>query len=219
MASDNSTFSDRISLVMSLRRQGIHDIDVLSAMELVPREMFVEPAFVDQAYYDMALPIACGQTISQPYVVAFMTEQLMVGKGDKVLEIGTGSGYQAAVLSHLARRVFSIELHKDLQLQAQERFRQLGLDNIHTRCGDGNEGWPEQAPFDRIIVTAAAAEVPHALLEQLAVGGRLVIPVGDTRDTQVITVIERTDRGYEQERTLPVRFVPLVRSGGAPRNT
>jgi protein-L-isoaspartate(D-aspartate) O-methyltransferase len=219
MAGEDGGFSDRIALVMSLRKQGIRNIDVLSAMELVPREMFVHPSFVDQAYYDMALPIDCGQTISQPYVVAYMTEQLMVGKGDKVLEIGTGSGYQAAVLSHLARRVFTIEVHKDLQLQAQERFRQLGLDNIHTRCGDGREGWPEQASFDRIIVTAAAAEVPPPLLEQLALGGRLVMPVGDTRETQLIAVIERTDRGYEQEQALPVRFVPLVHPAAVAKSS
>lgn len=216
MKADDHEFGDRISLVMSLRKQGLRNIDVLSAMELVPREVFVLPAFASQAYYDMALPIDCGQTISQPFVVAHMTEQLAVSRSDKVLEIGTGSGYQAAVLSHLARRVFTIELYKDLQVQAEQRFRQLGLDNIHTRCDDGGEGWPEQAPFERIIVTAAATKVPHALLDQLAVGGRLVMPIGETRETQFVTVIDRTDRGFEEESGLPVRFVYLQTSTNVP---
>jgi protein-L-isoaspartate(D-aspartate) O-methyltransferase len=179
-------------------------------MELVPREKFIHPAFFEQAYYDMALPIDCGQTISQPFVVAHMTDLLAVGKGDKVLEIGTGSGYQAAVLSHLARRVFTIEVHKELQLAAEELFNILHLDNVHTRCGDGSEGWPEQAPFDRIIVTAAAPEIPPALLDQLAVGGRLVMPVGDTRAKQRITIAERTHKSIEVAKGLVVRFVPLV---------
>ena len=202
--------NERVSLVMSLRKKGISNIDVLRAMELVPREVFVHPAFKDQAYYDIALPIDCGQTISQPYVVAYMSEILGVQKTDKVLEIGTGSGYQAAVLSHLGRRIFTIETHKDLHTAAQHKFDQLDLDNIVTKSGDGSLGWPEQAPFDRIIVTAAATEVPQPLLDQLAFGGRLVMPVGDHRDHQKITVIDRTDKGYEREETIAVRFVPLI---------
>jgi len=202
--------NEQVSLVMSLRKKGINDIEVLRAMELVPRDMFVHSAFRDQAYYDMALPIECGQTISQPFVVAYMTQLLGIGKGDQVLEVGTGSGYQAAVLSHLGRRIFTIEVHRDLQLAAQARFEALGFDNIVTRVGDGRAGWPEQAPFDRIIVTAAAANVPQALIDQLALGGRLVMPVGPTRETQHITVIERTDKGIEREQLLGVRFVPLI---------
>lgn len=195
---------------MSLRKRGIRSIEVLRAMELVPRDIFVHPSFRDQAYYDIALPIDCGQTISQPYVVAYMSELLGVGKTDQVLEIGTGSGYQAAVLSHLGRRVFTMEHHRQLQARARKIFDELALDNIVTRVGDGCEGWPEQAPFDRIIVTAAAREIPPKLLEQLALGGRLVMPVGDTRETQRLVVVDNTNKGFEQEQDLPVRFVPLI---------
>ena len=201
--------NEQVSLVMSLRKKGIQDIGVLRAMELVPRDFFVPDAFKDQAYYDIALPIECGQTISQPYVVAYMSDVLRAQKTDKILEIGTGSGYQAAVLSHLGRRIFTIEAHRDLQLAAQKRFDELGLDNIVTKLADGNEGWLEQAPFDRIIVTAAAPQIPAALLDQLALGGRLVMPVGAHRDDQKITIIDRTNKGLEREQTLAVRFVPL----------
>jgi protein-L-isoaspartate(D-aspartate) O-methyltransferase len=204
--------NEQVSLIMSLRKKGISDIEVLRAMELVPRARFVHPAFRDQATYDLALPIECGQTISQPFVVAYMTQLLGVGKGDQVLEVGTGSGYQAAVLSHLGRRIFTIEVHRELQLVAQARFEALGFGNIVTRVGDGRMGWPEQAPFDRIIVTAAAANIPQALVEQLTLGGRLVMPVGPTRETQHITVIERTNKGVEREQLLAVRFVPLIDS-------
>ena len=200
----------RVSLVMSLRKKGIGDIAVLRAMELVPRELFVHPAFTDQAYYDIALPIHGGQTISQPYIVAYMSELLSVGEGDKVLEVGTGSGYQTAVLSRLGRRIFTIELLRELHGLAQQKFDTLELDNIVTKVGDGNEGWAEQAPFDRIIVTAAATEIPQRLLEQLAYGGRLVMPVGESRNRQKIFVIERTNNGFERQETMAVRFVPLV---------
>jgi len=207
----------RISLVMSLRKRGVSDISVLSAMEKTPRELFAHQAFGEQAYYDMALPINCGQTISQPFVVAYMAEMLAVGKSDMVLEIGTGSGYQAAVLSHLARRVFTIEIHRELQQLAQDKFIQLDLDNIHTHCADGHAGWPEQAPFERIIVTAAAPEPPQTLLQQLALGGRLVMPIGDSPDSQFITTIDHTDKGFEQEQLLPVRFAPLLRASDKNR--
>ena len=203
--------NDRVSLVMSLRKKGISDIDILRAMELVPREYFTHPAFKDQAYYDIALPIDCGQTISQPYIVAYMSEVLSVDKSQNILEIGTGSGYQTAVLSHLGRRIFTIETHRELHAAAQQKFDELELDNIVTKVGDGFDGWPEQAPFDRIIVTAAATDVPPPLLKQLAMGGRLVMPVGDKPDNQHITIVERTNKGFEREQTLPVRFVPLVR--------
>ena len=203
--------NDRVSLVMSLRKKGISNIEILRAMELVPREHFTHPAFKEQAYYDIALPIDCGQTISQPFIVAYMSELLAADNTHKILEIGTGSGYQTAVLSHLGRRIFTIECHRELHTVAQQKFDELELDNIVTKVGDGNVGWAEQAPFDRIIVTAAAVAIPSILLNQLAMGGRLVMPVGDTRETQKITIVDRTDKGFEQEQTLPVRFVPLVR--------
>jgi protein-L-isoaspartate(D-aspartate) O-methyltransferase len=199
----------QIALVMSLRRKGISDVEVLRAMELTPRALFVEAPFIEQATWDMALPIACGQTISQPYVVAYMSELLKVEKNHKLLEVGTGSGYQAAVLSHMCRRLFTIEIHRQLLLAARVRFERLGLDNIVTRVGDGRKGWPEQAPFDRIIVTAAASEIPPALIEQLALGGRLGMPVGESRESQKIVVLDKTNRGLESEELMPVRFVPL----------
>ena len=201
--------NEQVSLVMSLRKKGIGDIEVLRAMELVPREVFVPRAFKDQAHYDMALPIECGQTISQPYVVAYMSDVLRTRKSDRILEIGTGSGYQAAVLSYLGRRVYTVEIHRELQLSAQKRFEQLRLDNIVTRLADGCKGWQEQAPFDRIIVSAAAATIPPALLGQLALGGRLVMPVGKHRDDQRITIVDHTDKGLEREQGIAVRFVPL----------
>jgi protein-L-isoaspartate(D-aspartate) O-methyltransferase len=200
-----------INLIMQLRKHGINDTRVLRAMELVPREAFVEEAFIDQAYADTALPLACGQTISQPYIVAYMTQSLGPEPGDTVLEIGTGSGYQAAVLSHLCRQVLTIERYKDLQKGASKQFKKLGIDNIITIIGDGWLGWPPQAPYDRIIVTAAAPEAPEALLEQLKVGGRMVLPLGETRETQHLVLIEKTKDGMEHKELLPVRFVPLVK--------
>lgn len=202
---------DQIGLIMQLRRRGLHDTRVLRAMELVPRELFVDAAFVDCAYADTALPIDCGQTISQPYVVAFMTEKLAVEKRHKVLEIGTGSGYQAAILSHLCRRIYTIERYRELQKAAEKRLQQLRITNVTTIIGDGWLGWPPQAPFDRIIVTAAAPEPPDALLEQLADGGRMIIPLGETRETQTLVQIDKHDAKIEQTELLPVRFVPLVR--------
>jgi protein-L-isoaspartate(D-aspartate) O-methyltransferase len=202
---------DRIGLIMQLRKRGIGDTRVLRAMELVPRDAFVDPAFVGQSYDDTALPIDCGQTISQPYVVAYMTEELGVEPSDKVLEVGTGSGYQAAVLSHLCKRVFTIERYRELQKRAEKTFQSLGIGNVTTIIGDGWLGWPPQAPFDRIIVTAAASEIPQALLEQLKVGGRMIVPVGETRETQFITSVDKTVDGVEVKQLLPVRFVPLVK--------
>ena len=153
--------ADQIGLIMQLRRRGIRDTRVLRAIELVPRELFVDPAFAGHAYQDIALPIECGQTISQPYVVAFMTEKLELEPSHKVLEIGTGSGYQAAVLSHLCRHIFTVERWRELQKAADRRFAKLGITNITTIIGDGWIGWPPQAPYDRIIVTAAAPEAPQ----------------------------------------------------------
>ncbi len=200
----------RIRLIMELRREGITDTEVLSAIERVPREHFVLPGFEDQAYANTALPIDQGQTISQPYVVAFMTQALGVGSRMKVLEIGTGSGYQAAVLSKLCRRVYTVERYPSLLRAAEKRFRDLGLHNVTTRLGDGAKGWPEQAPFPRIIVTATAEEVPSALVEQLDVGGVMVIPIEAGSWGQQVVRVRKTEAGCDSEELLPVRFVPLV---------
>ena len=206
-----SSSLEQINLIMHLRKQGIHDTRVLRAMELMPRVSFVAEAFVEQAYEDSALPIACGQTISQPFIVAYMTQMLGVEPDDNVLEIGTGSGYQTAVLSHLCHHVYTIERYKELQKSASKQFEKLGIRNVTTIIGDGWLGWPPQAPFDRIIVTAAAPAVPDALLEQLKVGGRMILPLGETRETQFLTQIDKREDGIEQTDLIPVRFVPLMK--------
>jgi len=206
----------KIELVMQLRKRGIRDPQVLSAMERVPRDIFVPPTFAEQAYDDQALPLECGQTISQPYVVAYMTEMLELGSRMKVLEIGTGSGYQTAVLSKLCRRVYSIERYRTLLRDAEQRFRTLDLNNVTTKTADGSKGWAEQAPFDRIIVTAAAEEVPFELIDQLKIDGWMIIPVGRTTEDQALFKIRKTEKGLEQEKLLPVRFVPLVE--GLPKD-
>ncbi len=202
----------KIELIMALRRQGIRDKRVLNALERIPREKFINTSFRKQAYEDHALPIECGQTISQPFIVAYMTEQLQVGDRMKVLEVGTGSGYQAAILSKLCRRVYTIERYRTLLRDAVKRFEDLQLHNITAKAGDGGEGWPEQAPFDRIIVTAAAASVPPKLVEQLKPGGIMIVPVGAPggRGEQHLVRIERTEEGVRREELMPVRFVPLV---------
>ncbi|MBL9035773.1 MAG: protein-L-isoaspartate(D-aspartate) O-methyltransferase [Rhodospirillaceae bacterium] len=208
-----SLHARKIRLIMNLRRAGITDTRVLAALERIPRETFVLPHFHDQAYEDQALPIAQGQTISQPQIVALMTEALQVEKSHKVLEIGTGSGYQAAVLSRLARRVYTIERFASLLKEAEARFHALRIHNITSKVADGAKGWKEQAPFDRIIVTAAADSVPQSLLDQLAEGGIMVIPVGAERGDQVLLRLTKTPDGVMQEVLTEVRFVPLV--GGA----
>ena len=195
---------------MELRREGITDTRVLSAIERVPRERFVPPTFEDRAYNNSALPIEDGQTISQPYVVAFMTEALDVGDRMKILEIGTGSGYQTAVLAKLCRRIYTIERYQSLLRRAEARFKDLGLGNITTRYGDGSKGWPEQAPFDRIIVTAAAVDVPPILVEQLTIDGLMVLPIGESGWTQQLVRVSRRVEGFDAEELLSVRFVPLV---------
>ncbi|MPY70200.1 MAG: protein-L-isoaspartate(D-aspartate) O-methyltransferase [Alphaproteobacteria bacterium] len=200
----------KIRLVMELRQQGITDKTVLSALERIPREVFVPENFHDQAYENTALPIGHGQTISQPSVVAYMTQALELGRRMKVLEVGTGCGYQAAVLSRLCRRVYTIERHRELMREAEKRFQKMRIGNIVTRWGDGAKGWPEQAPFDRIIVTAAAEEVPQALKEQLADGGLLIAPVGRNTFDQVLIRLRRNGDEFESEELWPVRFVPLV---------
>lgn len=202
--------SRKARLILSLRQSGITDSRVLSAIESVPREMFVPESLADHAYDDTALPIDCGQTISQPTVVAWMTAALEVGERMKVLEIGTGSGYQAAVLSKLCRRVYTIERHRPLLQQAEQRFQALRLSNITSRTGDGARGWPEQAPFDRIMVTAAAVEPPPALLDQLASGGVMVLPLGDPDGDQNLIRLRRSGQVFHRERIFGVRFVPLI---------
>ncbi|MFL5260329.1 MAG: protein-L-isoaspartate(D-aspartate) O-methyltransferase [Hyphomicrobiales bacterium] len=200
----------KIELVMSLRNQGIRDMRVLEAIERTPRELFLEGPFLNQAYADQALPISCGQTISQPFIVAYMTDRLKLDSRHKVLEVGTGSGYQAAILSPLCRRVYTIERYRTLAKAAGERFRALGLSNITQMVGDGMKGWPKQAPFDRIIVTAAAKEIPEALFEQLAIGGVMVLPLEEKPGAQKLWRVTRDEQGLEREELLPVRFVPLV---------
>lgn len=204
--------ANRIRLIMELRGQGITDAKVLGAIERVPREVFVPDTFRDQAYENTALPIGSGQTISQPAVVAFMTQELKIGPRMKVLEIGTGSGYQAVILAKLCRRLYTIERHRELLLEAEKKFRELRVNNITTKVGDGTKGWPEQAPFDRIIVTAAATrEVPHALLEQLAPDGVMIAPMGDTARDQHLYRFSFDDEGnLKREKMWPVRFVPLI---------
>lgn len=192
-----------------LANRGIRARRVLATMAATPREWFLPPHLASDAYRDAPLPIGNGQTISQPYIVALMTASLAPGRRDRVLEIGTGSGYQTAILSRLARMVFTVERLPDLLVEAEERFRRLGLSNIRTRLGDGARGWPEEAPFQGILVTAAAPHVPPPLAEQLAPGGRLVIPIGDLASQDLI-ILRRTATGFEERRAGGVRFVPLI---------
>jgi len=202
---------ERMEFQLGLRQRGISDQTVLRAMEDVPREHFVTAELTESAYADQALPIACGQTISQPYVVAYMTEQLDVEPQHRVLEIGTGSGYQAAILSRLAREVVSIERYRTLADTARERLQTLGYSNVTVIVGDGFAGAPEQAPFDRVIVTAAAEEVPDALVEQLGEDGKMVLPLGPRNGTQHIVKLSKTAGGLTRQTLIAVRFVPLLR--------
>jgi protein-L-isoaspartate(D-aspartate) O-methyltransferase len=195
--------------------RGLRDRRVLAALAWAPREWFVPPHLDRDAYADAPLPIGNGQTISQPYIVALMTALLAPRRRDRVLEIGTGSGYQTAILAHLASQVFTIERLPDLLVEAEARFARLGLTNVHTRLGDGAGGWPAAATFDGILVTAAAPRVPSALLEQLAPGGRLVIPLGDLA-TQELVVVQRVPGGSVERRAGGVRFVPLVSTQAFP---
>jgi protein-L-isoaspartate(D-aspartate) O-methyltransferase len=189
------------------------DPDVLTAMRIVPRHLFVPEEVRGEAYRNVALPIGHGQTISLPFIVALMTHLLQLRPTDRVLEIGTGSGYQTAVLAELAGHVWSIEIVPDLARDAEARLARLGYENIAVRAGDGYAGWPEEAPFDRILVTAAAARVPEPLLAQLAPGGLMVIPLADGSDGEVLTLVRKDGRGrVSTERLMPVRFVPLVRA-------
>lgn len=196
-----------------LAARGICGQAVLDAMGRIPRELFVPPELADQAYEDRALPIECGQTISQPYMVARMTELLEIAAGDRVLEIGTGTGYQTAVLAMIGADVYTIERQPALSQAAAQRLEALGLSRVHLRVGDGSLGWPEAAPFQGIVMTAGAPDVPPALLDQLALGGRLVAPIGGL-DSQMLIRIERTAEGFDRKDILPCRFVKLIGQGG-----
>ncbi|WP_108482442.1 protein-L-isoaspartate(D-aspartate) O-methyltransferase [Oceaniglobus ichthyenteri] len=204
----------KMQFLYALRSRGVTDSRVLSAMEKVDRGAFVRGIFAERAYEDMPLPIACGQTISQPSVVGLMTQALDVQPRDKVLEIGTGSGYQAAVLSHLARRVYTVDRHKRLVREAREVFEALGLTNVTAFAADGSHGLPDQAPFDKILVTAAAEDPPGPLLAELRVGGIMVLPVGQSNTVQSLIKVTRHAKGFDYQELRPVRFVPLLEGLG-----
>lgn len=204
----------KMQFLFALRSKGVTDARVLTAMEKTDRALFVRGLFAERAYEDMPLPIAAGQTISQPSVVGLMTQALNVQPRDKVLEVGTGSGYQAAILSHLARRVYTVDRYKRLVADARVLFEQLNLVNITAISGDGSFGLPEQAPFDRILVTAAAEDPPGPLLAQLRIGGIMVLPVGQSDTVQSLIRVKRTEEGFDYEELRPVRFVPLIEGMG-----
>jgi len=206
-----------MGMMLALRQSGVRDRRVMEAIERTPREEFVDRAFRDRALGDTALPIACGQTISQPSVVALMTEALDLTPRCKVLEVGAGSGYQAAVLARLARRVYAIERHRPLAMEARARLEGLNLTNVTLRAGDGSRGWPEQAPFDRILLTAAADDTPRLLLDQLRMGGIMVLPVGQSDEVQQLIRIEKTQNGLDYRELGTVLFVPLI--AGLPDET
>lgn len=207
---DEPAAERKMRFLFSLRSRGVTDTRVLTAMERIDRGHFVRGLFAERAYEDMPLPISCGQTISQPSVVGLMTQALNLQPRDTVLEIGTGSGYQAAILSLLCRRVYSVDRHRRLVREAQEIFRELGLVNIVAMTADGSFGLPDQAPFDRIIVTAAAEDPPGPLLAQLKIGGIMVVPVGQSDTVQHLIKVTRLESGFDYEELRPVRFVPLV---------
>lgn len=204
----------QMQFLFALRSKGVTDGRVLTAMEKTDRAMFVKGHFQDRAYDDMPLPIACGQTISQPSVVGLMTQALNVQPRDKVLEVGTGSGYQAVILSHLARRVYTVDRHKMLMNDARAIFEALDITNLTAFTADGSYGLPEQAPFDRILVTAAAEDPPGPLLAQLKIGGVMVLPVGQSDSVQTLIRVQRLETGFDYEELRPVRFVPLLEGLG-----
>lgn len=205
----------KMRFLFALRSKGVTDTRVLTAMERVDRGHFIKGLFADKTYEDMPLPIACGQTISQPSVVGLMTQALNVQPRDTVLEVGTGSGYQAAILSQLARRVYTVDRHRRLVREASEVFRALRLTNITAFAADGSYGLPDQGPFDRIIVTAAAEDPPGPLLAQMKIGGIMVVPVGQSDAVQSLIKVTRLETGYNYDELRPVRFVPLIEGLGA----
>jgi protein-L-isoaspartate(D-aspartate) O-methyltransferase len=205
-----STDSRKIRLIMELRRSGVTDARICGVVERLPRDLFVPEAFRDQAYEDTALPIGCHQTLSAPVIVGRMTQALGLGERMKVLEVGTGSGYHAAVLSKLCRRVYTIERYRELLDEASRRFAELGITNITWKVGDGTLGWPEQAPFERIVVTAAATDVPPVLADQLAIGGVMVVPIDDGVGDPRLLRVRRDQAGLDTEDLGPIRFVPLI---------
>lgn len=205
-----SSDSRKIRLILELRRHGVTDTKICAVIERLPRELFVPDTFLDQAYENTALPIGCHQTLSAPVIVGRMSQALELNERIKVLEVGTGSGYHAAVLSKLCRRVYTIERHRELLEEAEQRFHQLGLSNITWKVGDGTLGWPEQAPFERIVVTAAAMDVPPVLAQQLAPGGLMVVPVDDGVGDPRLLRVRRDEEGLETEDLGPIRFVPLI---------
>ncbi len=207
--------AERAAFILRLRQRGIRDLAVLRAIELVPRPLFVDPMMRRHAYDDVALPIACGQTMSQPSLVASMTEALGVTADQTVLEVGTGSGYQAAVLSHLAARVVTVDRYRSLVSEAQTRFEVLGLRNVTAYVGDGMNGMPARAPFDRILVTAAAPDIPPALMDQLKLGGVIVAPLGAPEEVQTLVRIVKEQSGRSRTDLMKVRFVPLVPGAAA----
>lgn len=208
--SEDARAEGMMRLVFALRSNGVTDARVLDAIERTPREFFLDRAFQSRAFEDIPLPISCGQTISQPSVVGQMTQALDVTPRCKVLEVGCGSGYQAAVLARLARRVYTIERHRPLARQARARIDELGLANVSVVSGDGSLGWPDQAPFDRILVTAAAEDPPGKLVEQLRPGGVMVVPVGQSDEMQQLIKLVKTENGLEYHELSDVRFVPLL---------
>ena len=214
MRSNPDTAERKMQFLFALRSRGVTDARVLSAMEKIDRGAFVRGHFAGRAYEDVPLPIACGQTISQPSVVGLMTQALQVSARDKVLEVGTGSGYQAAILSQLARRVYTVDRHRGLVAEAVGIFRRLDLTNITALTADGSFGLPDQAPFERILVTAAAEDPPGPLLAQLKIGGIMVLPVGQSDAVQSLIRVTRRERGFDYDELLPVRFVPLVEGLG-----
>jgi protein-L-isoaspartate(D-aspartate) O-methyltransferase len=208
---DNDEKRVRIAdLILRLRRVGITDQRVVSAIESVPREIFVPPESRAEAYAERALPVDCGQTISAPVIVGMMTAALDIGDRDRVLEIGTGTGYQTAILAKLARRVYTMDRFRTLVVAAESRFKTLRLSNVTTMIGDGINGWPEQAPFDRIVVTAASDAVPEALKKQVRLGGVIVMPVGPIEGVQKLMRLQRTEAGFDEKALADVRFVPLI---------
>ena len=205
-----NSFSKKRQQMIStqIQKRGIKNKAVIEAMSQVPRHRFVDASLAHLAYIDSPLPIGYRQTISQPYIVAYMSEMADITSEEKVLEIGTGSGYQAAVIGELAQEVYTIEIIPELAQNARQILKELGYDNVHVKTGDGYQGWPEYAPYDAILVTAAPEQIPSALVEQLALNGRMIIPVG--KEYQAIVIITKTPDGLKKQRTIPVRFVPMT---------